>query len=374
MDRFENTLIKIYNDEAKNNTQKALAGYKLSNDFDEIPDEIKKLSLGLWNPLLKAVIPAKTGNYMLDIGCGSGFDIYYLSKRFKGAKIFGVDLTFKLLKKGKKVFKNQNIPLNIVNANITSLPFKDNSFDFALSHAVIHLIREKHKSFMEIYRILKDNGLLIVCDPVISGKMPEFLIDEYNNSDGIFIYGALKDIDFYKNTAQNCGFSYFDLIEYEMFYPQKEIINLLKKRYHQLPVKLEKEILKLKFYITVIGLSKKNKFGYRKTMCDNCNKEIIIPYNSFVNTLKDPELKEDIIKNRLNIYTCPDCNQIIDTPEPFLFINTNGRIYNKIPKKYKDSKINASSYFKKLGENIMEVYDIDGFKRLITKKWWQFWK
>ena len=91
-----------------------------------------------------------------DIGCGNGKNMTYLNNDH----IFiGTDFSIELL----KICKEKQ--LETVAANNCNLPYKDNSFDSAISIAVIHHLSTselRQLAINEIIRITKPNGLIMI--------------------------------------------------------------------------------------------------------------------------------------------------------------------------------------------------------------------
>ena len=91
-----------------------------------------------------------------DIGCGNGKNMTYLNNDH----IFiGTDFSIELL----KICKEKQ--LETVAANNCTLPYKDNSFDSAISIAVIHHLSTselRQLAINEIIRITKPNGLIMI--------------------------------------------------------------------------------------------------------------------------------------------------------------------------------------------------------------------
>jgi ubiquinone/menaquinone biosynthesis C-methylase UbiE len=91
-----------------------------------------------------------------DIGCGNGKNMTYLNNDH----IFiGTDFSIELL----KICKEKQ--LETVSANNCTLPYKDNSFDSAISIAVIHHLSTpelRQLAVNEIIRITKPNGPIMI--------------------------------------------------------------------------------------------------------------------------------------------------------------------------------------------------------------------
>jgi ubiquinone/menaquinone biosynthesis C-methylase UbiE len=66
-----------------------------------------------------------------------------------------------MLKQALRYSIKSKLYVNLINADAVSLPFSDNSFDWALSVAAYHHIRgvrERERAFVELNRVLKPQG------------------------------------------------------------------------------------------------------------------------------------------------------------------------------------------------------------------------
>ncbi len=90
----------------------------------------------------------------IDLGCGTGFLSDILKKN-----IIGVDISKNMI----EIYKQKNNLATV--CDIENLPFKDNSFDFAISNFSLHWT-DLNKSIREIHRVLKKDSKLYFCMPV----------------------------------------------------------------------------------------------------------------------------------------------------------------------------------------------------------------
>lgn len=106
------------------------------------------------NPLFEIFMK---GRKVLDIGCGEG----NLLKKDRD-NIYGIDINKTLIE------KLQLEGLLVKYGDATKIPFEDNFFDVVhCSNVIEHLLpSEAHKMFLEMQRVLKSNGKIILITPM----------------------------------------------------------------------------------------------------------------------------------------------------------------------------------------------------------------
>jgi len=99
---------------------------------------------------------------IIDIGCGNCRNLLEFAK--KGFDCYGVDFSSEMLKQAAIFAKKNNFKVKLNLSKAQKLPFKDNSFDYALSIAVLHHLNKNDQimALQEIKRILKNNGKAII--------------------------------------------------------------------------------------------------------------------------------------------------------------------------------------------------------------------
>jgi ubiquinone/menaquinone biosynthesis C-methylase UbiE len=124
----------------------------------------------------------KEGDSLLDLGIGTGESSRMFSD--SGLLVTGVDGSEEMLKvcAGKKIAEK----LVLFNLHDSPLPFPDQSFDFAVSHALFHLLTRIGHLFPEVSRTLKNNGLFV------------FTFDEAAKTDG---YSKIEEGIWERRTA-----------------------------------------------------------------------------------------------------------------------------------------------------------------------------
>ena len=100
------------------------------------------------------------GKLVLDLGCGVGIDSAEFARN--GASVVSTDFTRIATTSVLSLFREANLPARVVQADATSLPFKDQTFDCVYSFGVLHHIPAMEKAVFEINRVLKPGGQMMV--------------------------------------------------------------------------------------------------------------------------------------------------------------------------------------------------------------------
>jgi SAM-dependent methyltransferase len=110
-------------------------------------------------------LEAEDRRRVLDIGCGMGRHLLYLASR--GFAVTGTDNAPTALAACKKALAQVGRQAELVECDMTALPFGDSSFDGVIAVKVIHHCQRETLAgiIAEIYRLLAPGGRLVWASP-----------------------------------------------------------------------------------------------------------------------------------------------------------------------------------------------------------------
>ena len=156
------------------------------------------------------------GARILDLGCGSGRDVYAMSRLVgEDGSVVGVDMTDEQLEIAEKYIEYHREKYGYKKGNVRfvkgyieeldKLGFEDNSFDVIISNCVVNLSPFKDKTMSGIYKLLKPGGEFYFSDVYSDRRISDKLLRDpilY----GECLSGALYKKDFIR-LAKRIGFN-----------------------------------------------------------------------------------------------------------------------------------------------------------------------
>ncbi len=160
--------------------------------------------------LIVSNIPIKSIERILDLGSGPGIiplRITRISERNPDIKVLGIDISQKALQLGRKVVDEMDLGASIqfVRGDCENLPFQDSGYDVVVSNATLNLLENKSNAFMEIARVTKPKGYVVIGD-CIAMKRKECIAntDTDKNLWSKCVFGA-PIMDEFEEYAGNAG-------------------------------------------------------------------------------------------------------------------------------------------------------------------------
>ena len=177
-------------------------GYS-AEDLASVPDGAD-MGLGCGNP--QAIAALRTGETVLDLGSGGGFDCFLAAKQVgTQGSVIGVDMTPQMVTKARDNARKvgaTNVEFRL--GEIEHLPVPDNTVDVIISNCVINLSPSKPDVFREAFRVLKVGGRLAISDVVATAPIPEHFRTSAAALSGCV--GGATDLDELESMLQEAGF------------------------------------------------------------------------------------------------------------------------------------------------------------------------
>lgn len=123
--------------------------------YEKIAQHFSDTRFKIWNAPYEFISSLPAGSHVVEVGCGNGKNM-----------IVRDDLHFDGCDLSKEFVKIcQEKKLNVIEANNLNIPYKDNTYDFTLSVAVIHHLFTKEnrlQAIKELIRITKPEGKIFI--------------------------------------------------------------------------------------------------------------------------------------------------------------------------------------------------------------------
>ncbi|PIV08806.1 16S rRNA (cytosine(1402)-N(4))-methyltransferase [Candidatus Roizmanbacteria bacterium CG17_big_fil_post_rev_8_21_14_2_50_39_7] len=170
------------------------------------------------NEKIVQLLNPKRNSSFLDVGCGSGILIKNLLALNSNIKLYGLDITPKMVEVAKRKFGNEpNVEITLGSA--VKMPYQDNTFDYVTCASSFHHHPDPLQSAKEMVRVLKPGGRLLILDMCIEGLLRKILFkveNVYHNEGKVYRLTNKEMYDLYKKVGlkdiKQSTFLYFTLI------------------------------------------------------------------------------------------------------------------------------------------------------------------
>ena len=204
-------------------------------------------SSGLSLDLLSKLLKNKTFSKGLDIGTGSGFTAFEISKTCSSVE--GIDISTGMLDEANRIKNERKIKnVNFRIGYAEDLDYDDESFDLITCRTSAHHFKDIEKAINEIERVIKNDGSIYMIDTITSDQ--KILNDWHQKIE------TIRDKSHIKN---------YSLMEWKNYFEDSK---LYLKEIHQTRVNME-----LEDWMERSGTNKSDKNILRNEY-DNANNKI----------------------------------------------------------------------------------------------------
>jgi SAM-dependent methyltransferase len=133
-------------------------GSQMIEIMNEAHEEVSKWGISHLN--------VNENDIILDIGCGGGVNVKTFSEMAKNEKVYGLDYSELSVEKSREFNKLaiDEEKVEIVHGSVSSLPFKDETFDIVTAFQSTYFWPNFDDDLNEVSRVLKPNGFIFICN------------------------------------------------------------------------------------------------------------------------------------------------------------------------------------------------------------------
>ncbi len=162
--------------------------------------------------VLAEMAEIKSDYTVLDVGCGMGAPALYLYEKYKCA-ITGISISKRGVDLASAAAENRgcNDKVRFQVKDALDNGFPENKFDLVWQMESSHLIRDKKKLFIENSRVLKNRGILLLCDLILINELNIADLYRYRKELAIleksFGKAKMETLEYYDRELRPAGFS-----------------------------------------------------------------------------------------------------------------------------------------------------------------------
>lgn len=350
---------KVYQEALSDSTASQAVLKFYGQDLDDLPSKVRGYSFGCGHPAGAANI--EKGLKILDIGCGAGVDAIFAAKKTGvSGSVSAFDITDEMVEKARENAESagcENTEFRVADAG--EMPYEDSCFDLALSNAVIHLVPDTAQVFSEIFRVLKPQGRLVTSDIMTDSMIPKSLVKQYLKSDGLFLYGGIKiDKDYFKE-IRNAGFKELEILNKTRFDVMPEFEKIMRNAGKIDDKEVQENLAKaakVNFFVVTYE-ARKGDAGESISLPCKCGTLSDHRFYEVANVTINQSLMGLLKRGRLNDFYCPNCNEHLTYPRPFMFHDMEARIMvNVFPEIMRAQQENLEAAMAQARENAKQNF------------------
>ena len=115
---------------------------------------------------LKKALTGVDNPKILDVACGTADSTVKIAEKIENAKVFGIDISTKMLDIGQKKVEKKGLSdrISFSISRAENIDFKDDTFDAAMVAFGVRNFSDREQGLKEIRRVLKPNGTLLILE------------------------------------------------------------------------------------------------------------------------------------------------------------------------------------------------------------------
>ena len=119
-------------------------------------------------------VDLEAGSKVLDVACGNGNAALAAARRF--CQVVGLDYVPALLAAGRERAQGERLPIDFVTGDAEALPFRDASFDVALSTFGVMFAPNQPQAARELCRVVRPGGKIALANWTPEGFIGQLLV------------------------------------------------------------------------------------------------------------------------------------------------------------------------------------------------------
>ena len=116
--------------------------------------------------LMVGLLDIPVGKRVLQVGCGSGIALPHLDRLCRPCALTAIDIDQRVLEESRQRLKDEQVSVQLFEADVRKMPFPDNSFDVVIDFGLCYYIEEPEAALFEISRVLDYSGSLVYETPL----------------------------------------------------------------------------------------------------------------------------------------------------------------------------------------------------------------